>query len=187
MARLGALTDYSPHPPCQGRPMGRHYPPFKIKKSSDNFSDSLINLLIRGQSDGLLADFGIRGETSTNYQKHEILHGGGNTSYCQFKRETRGLRRRDTVCVLGVQRGARDAANTLFDTKILLCQLYGLWGYSEGIGMAAIRSPGTCREVRADWGLITGNTLSACVRPERDAQWPCSGARSTPHPPVGLW
>ena len=98
-----------------------------------------------------------------------------------------GLRRRDTVCVLGVQRGARDAANTLFDTKILLCQLYGLWGYSEGIGMAAIRSPGTCREVRADWGLITGNTLSACVRPERDAQWPCSGARSTPQPPVGLW
>ena len=92
-----------------------------------------------------------------------------------------------TVCALGGAERSRDAANTLFGTKILTCLLYGLWEYSGGIGMAAIHGPGTCRKVCADWGLITGNTRSACVRSERDAHWPCSGARSTPEPQVGFW
>ena len=91
------------------------------------------------------------------------------------------------MCALGGAERSCDASDTLFDTKTLLSLLYGLWGYAEGIGMAAIHGPGTCRRVRADWGLITGNTLSACVRSERDAQPRCSGARSTPEPPVGFW
>ena len=56
---------------------------------------------------------------------------------------------------------------------------------------AAIRSrpqvPFPCREVRADWGLITENTPSACVRCKKDAQRPCSAARSTPRPTKGFW
>ena len=81
----------------------------------------------------------------------------------------------------------RRAANIVFYPKILLCLLYSLWECSEGIGMAAIRSPGTWRGARAEWGFITLSILRACVRCERDAQRSCGGARSAPKPPEGFW